>query len=77
MSALAALHQGQGHAPAVELPGPTHNMCPPGLGKLQIVKSLGLDIDDAELQDMIAEFDLDKKGAVNIDEFLSIMNASD
>ena len=46
------------------------------LTALQIVKTLNLSIDDGELKDMIHEFDTDKDGAISLDEFLAIMNAS-
>lgn len=42
-----------------------------------IVKSLSLDIEEAELQDMIAQFDADKDGLINEQEFLAIMCAGD
>lgn len=42
-----------------------------------IVKSLSLDIEDAELQDMITQFDQDKDGLINEQEFLAIMCAGD
>lgn len=42
----------------------------------KIVKTLNLSIDDGELKDMIHEFDTDKDGAISLDEFLAIMNAS-
>ena len=33
-------------------------------------RSLGMEIGDAELEDMVAEFDLDKDGMINEQEFL-------
>lgn len=54
-----------------------------GTGKIdlptlrKIVKSLGLDIDDAELQDMIEEFDHDHDGMINEQEFMAIMTATE
>lgn len=50
-----------------------------GVGKIdkvtlrKIVRSLGLEIDDAELQDMIDEFDLDRDGMISESEFLAML----
>ena len=40
------------------------------------LRSLGMEIADAELEDMVAEFDLDKDGMINQDEFMAIMAAT-
>lgn len=42
-----------------------------------MVKSLGLDIQEAELQDMIDEFDHDKDGMINQAEFMSMLMNDD
>ena len=39
----------------------------------RIAQELGEDIDDAELQAMVDEFDLDDDGAINEQEFIAIM----
>ncbi len=43
----------------------------------KVVKSLGLDLQDTELSDMIAEFDTDGDGMISQTEFLAIMAATD
>jgi len=41
----------------------------------KVVKSLGLDIADGELQDMIHEFDADGDGMISESEFMAVMMA--
>eukprot|EP00798_Chlamydomonas_sp_ICE-L_P020073 gene20071-26790_t len=54
-----------------------------GTGKIdvhslrKIIKSLNVDMPDTELADMIYEFDLDKDGQINEQEFMAIMQASE
>lgn len=54
-----------------------------GTGKIdfatlsRVVKSLNLDIPEDELQGMIAEFDHDRDGMINEQEFLAILAGSD
>jgi len=54
-----------------------------GMGKLdlaslrKVVKSLGLDIQQEELQSMIDEFDLDKDGMISQAEFISMLMSDD
>jgi Ca2+-binding EF-hand superfamily protein len=53
-----------------------------GTGKIdafalkRITKSLGLEVSDLELSEMITEFDSDRDGMINEQEFLSIMVAT-
>lgn len=53
-----------------------------GTGKIdaftlkRITKSLGLDVSDLELSEMISEFDKDRDGMINEAEFLAIMVAT-
>jgi Ca2+-binding EF-hand superfamily protein len=42
----------------------------------RIIKSLGLDVSDLELSEMISEFDKDRDGMINEAEFLAIMHAT-
>eukprot|EP00195_Chlamydomonas_chlamydogama_P006320 CAMPEP_0202894756 /NCGR_PEP_ID=MMETSP1392-20130828/4085_1 /ASSEMBLY_ACC=CAM_ASM_000868 /TAXON_ID=225041 /ORGANISM="Chlamydomonas chlamydogama, Strain SAG 11-48b" /LENGTH=174 /DNA_ID=CAMNT_0049579537 /DNA_START=12 /DNA_END=536 /DNA_ORIENTATION=- len=52
-----------------------------GVGKIdvmtlrKIIKSLGLEISDNEVQDMISEFDQDRDGLISEAEFMAIMTA--
>eukprot|EP00983_Pelagomonas_calceolata_P107771 1159385-Pelagomonas_calceolata.AAC.1 len=45
--------------------------------KSKVVKSLGLDIQQEELQSMIDEFDLDKDGMISQAEFISMLMSDD
>ena len=44
---------------------------------VQVVKALGLDIQDSELLDMITEFDHDKDGMISQAEFMSLLATDD
>mmetsp|Transcript_7909 Transcript_7909/g.15393 ORF Transcript_7909/g.15393 Transcript_7909/m.15393 type:complete len:171 (-) Transcript_7909:227-739(-) len=43
----------------------------------KVVKNLNLEIQDTDIQEMIREFDLDRDGEINEQEFISIMASAD